>query len=562
MRLFLWCWALSLSAGFCAVPPVVPGLPVPAGPPMQQAKEAWVELAVRGGAGVLAQLEMMSPRGQWEWVTNRQGAATDAVVRLRLPVVPFGWTSYRVQWLPEREGEVVITLTAPRERSTNGMVVRQDVVFDDFRVTGILLTNASFEQYVGNRPVGWEGGGVVNAGPLPPHHEANYARVWCERPLRQRVLVRSNVPVTLQWAVRAMPLLGPEAMKPLMERNTLAHQAAAFYKRGVNVSHFLELPPKDARREECTVEDFAQMKREGFDHMRLPVAWHHYAGPAPDYVLDAQFLKRVDLVASNALSQGLFVILAMTAPEALHARPQAYSNQWVALWRQLARHYAEAHPGLALELLDEPREAATTSLLNGWYAEALKYIRAQNPMRTVFLGPGEGNGPEALAQLHLPPEEENVIVTVHCWEPRYFTRQSDSSEGGAVGPLKGVVYPGPPSAPLPVPLEAGPALRRWLEVYNRRPAAWNPSGHAVVEGQLQLARDWSEFYGRPVHVGAFGVTTAADSLSRARYMREVRQLAAAYGLGWAVWAWRGGYDYWDKASGRPLPGMREALFGR
>lgn len=554
MRWTLLWWTLSLNLALAAVP----GVPVY---PVRQAQEAWVELQAQDATNALHQLELLSPRGRLEWVTGLPAARTSPpLARLHLPVVPFGWTVFQVQWLPVQDGAVTLTLTASRELATNQLLWRQEVAFDDLRVTGTLLMNPSFEQYTGNRPVAWEGGGVVNAGPLPPYHEANYARVWAERPLRQLLHVRSNVPVTLRLAARAMPVLGPDALRPLADRNSLAHQAAAFYKRGINLNRFLELPPGDKTAEACTEEDWAQMKHEGFDHVRLPVAWHHHAGPAPAFTLNPAFLRQVDQVASNALSQGLFVILSMVPPADFHARPQSHTNQFFALWRQLAMHYAAAHPGLALELLHEARQAATTEVLNGWYAQVLKIIRGANPMRTVFLGPGAGGGPEELVHLRLPPEEENVIVTIHCREPRYFTLQSHPGAEAEIRGLRGVVYPGPPAAPLPVPAGASEVLRQWLEEYHRRPMAHNPSSRAVVESQLQLARDWSAFYARPVQVGAFGVSTAADTLSRTRYCREVRQLAEGYGLGWAFEAWQGGFNYWDRLNRRPWPGMREALF--
>jgi hypothetical protein len=31
-------------------------------------------------------------------------------------------------------------------------------------------------------------------------------------------------------------------------------------------------------------------------------------------------------------------------------------------------------------------------------------------------------------------------------------------------------------------------------------------------------------------------------------------------MGWAIWDWKSGFNYWDEKAGRPLPGMREALF--
>ena len=43
---------------------------------------------------------------------------------------------------------------------------------------------------------------------------------------------------------------------------------------------------------------------------------------------------------------------------------------------------------------------------------------------------------------------------------------------------------------------------------------------------------------------------------------EVRFEPKAAGLGWAIWDWSAGFRYWDQKKGEPLPGMREALFGK
>jgi hypothetical protein len=52
----------------------------------------------------------------------------------------------------------------------------------------------------------------------------------------------------------------------------------------------------------------------------------------------------------------------------------------------------------------------------------------------------------------------------------------------------------------------------------------------------------------------------ADQASRARFYGAFRQALDAAGIGWAVWDWKSGFNYWDAKARQPLPGMREALF--
>jgi endoglucanase len=73
-------------------------------------------------------------------------------------------------------------------------------------------------------------------------------------------------------------------------------------------------------------------------------------------------------------------------------------------------------------------------------------------------------------------------------------------------------------------------------------------------------KQWSEYYGRPVHLGEFGAYQAADASSRAHFYSDMRELAEACGFGWAIWDWKAGFHYWSRASDAPAPGMHDALF--
>jgi hypothetical protein len=109
-------------------------------------------------------------------------------------------------------------------------------------------------------------------------------------------------------------------------------------------------------------------------------------------------------------------------------------------------------------------------------------------------------------------------------------------------------------------VKLNPWVKDWLKRYNTMPAERNPSGPSAFRGALRLAKEWSEYYGRPVHVGEFGCYIKADPESRARFYRDFREALDEAGLGWAMWDWKAGFRYWDPQADRPEPGMREALF--
>jgi endoglucanase len=351
------------------------------------------------------------------------------------------------------------------------------------------------------------------------------------------------------------------AMKRITDRNTPAHLAARGFLRGANIANYLEVPPGEGWAVAHTVADLKFIRAEGFDHIRLPVGWHHYTGAAPGFKLSDEIFAKADQMVTNATALGLNVMINLHHFNEFTTDPASNTAWFQAIWRQVAAHYAGAPAGVAFELLNEPKDAATTVRLNPIFAETIRQIRQTNPHRTIFVGPGRWNSPDELVNLRLPDNDDNLIVTLHCYDPMNFTHQG----AGWAGPdqqVTGVVFPGPPKAPLqPDPsLGLKPWVLDWFRQYNTLPAERNPSSPLAFGPKIQKAKAWSEEYGRPVQFGEFGAYTKADQESRAHFYGAFRQALEAAGIGWTIWDWKSGFNYWDPKTQQPLPGMREALF--
>jgi endoglucanase len=356
----------------------------------------------------------------------------------------------------------------------------------------------------------------------------------------------------------------PPAMLPLKNTNSAGHQALKQFRRGVNLGNYLEAPKGQSWGQKYTAEDFAHIKAEGFDHVRLPIRWNDYAEPAPGFKLTDEIFARADFLVTNALARGLGAIVNIHHFDEFTTDPAAQTEKFLALWKQIAAHYADAPRTLAFELLNEPRDAATTSVMNRIYARAIAVIRQTNPRRTIFVGPGKWNGIDELKNLVLPANDDNLIVTVHCYEPFLFTHQG-ASWSGAHARTMGIVFPGPPATPLTpdaTAVKAAPWITNWFRNYNTKPSAENPSGPKIIEEKLKLAHDWGAHYGRPIHLGEFGCYVRADAASRARFHQEFCRVLKQYDLAWALWDWKAGFRYWDEQAKAPAAGMREALFGK
>ena len=373
--------------------------------------------------------------------------------------------------------------------------------------------------------------------------------------------------VPLLFLSGGVPEAGAQIMTPILARDTPAHLAARRFMRGVNLSNYLEYTPNDpARNQSYSVSDFILIRAEGFDHVRVPVAWHLNAGPAPAFKVSNSLFNDVDFLVNAALNQGLSVILDFHGFTPFISDPAGNREKFYALWRQVGAHYSNAPPTVAFELLNEPNGAATTTVMNQIYPEAIRQLRLSNPNRTLFLGPGQWNGLDELkigssTGLYLPDYDTNLIAAVHCYDPFYFTHQ------GAEWALPdtattGVLFTGPPLAPLqPNPSITHSWVLDWFRLYNTRPAAVNPSSPYAFNGKLQAVRAWSDYYGRPVHVGEFGCYQKADAQSRVKFYKEIRSVMDQKGLGWAMWDWKAGFHYIKSGQPDP-PGMRDAMFPR
>ena len=246
--------------------------------------------------------------------------------------------------------------------------------------------------------------------------------------------------------------------------------------------------------------------------------------------------------------------------DAFTSEPEIYLNKLIAIWKQLGEHYKNAPANVGFELLNEPKDAATTMVMNEVQKKLIAEIRNTNPHRVLFVAPGRWNSIKQLPLLNLPADD-NLIVTVHDYEPFYFTHQGAPWAGPEVG-ATGIKFPGPASTAVTPPDNLPAAPRAWLQRYNSSPAATSPCRYETIQADLQFAAEWSRYYGRPIHLGEFGAVIQADAVSRGNYYRTFREVAEKEGLGWANWDWKAGFAYWDDEQNQPREEMRKAFFNR
>ncbi len=299
--------------------------------------------------------------------------------------------------------------------------------------------------------------------------------------------------------------------------------------RGVNLGNMLDAPGEGAWGETFDGAYPKIIQEAGFDHVRLPVRWSIYAQAEPPYTIARWIFDRADHIIAACREAGLAVILDVHHYEELTAAdPSAEQARFLAMWRQIAAHYADQPDDLLFELLNEP--GMPPEVWKRWVPEALAAVRESNPTRRVLIGAAGWENAEGLTRMDFPANDPNLIGTIHFYQPFEFTHQ-----GAAWAAL-----------------EDTSRRVQWLGTEDERQA---------IRRELDAAAAWSARAGLPVYLGEFGVYKEADMASRARWTACVAREAEARGIAWGYWEFCSDFGVYDNDAGAFHQPLLEALVG-
>jgi aryl-phospho-beta-D-glucosidase BglC (GH1 family) len=194
--------------------------------------------------------------------------------------------------------------------------------------------------------------------------------------------------------------------------------------RGVNFGNALEAPSEGAWGMTLETSFFDLVKEAGFDTIRLPVSWTTHASKETPYTIDAAYIDRVQWAVDEATKRDLNIIVNIHHYDELNKDPVAEEERYLALWGQIAERFKDYPKSVYFELLNEPHDAfnSNAELWNNLLVKALNVVRKTNPDRAVIIGPTNWNAISSLSGLVLP-DDPNIIVTVHFYDPFEFTHQ-------------------------------------------------------------------------------------------------------------------------------------------
>jgi len=180
-----------------------------------------------------------------------------------------------------------------------------------------------------------------------------------------------------------------------------------------------------------TNADFINVKSWGFDHVRVPVDSYVFFTD-DDEPIESRIInldRAVDLAKNNGLKMILdlhecpghdFSEATKTPVQKLFTDDDTYIKKTEKIWKYLAEHYGQ-NEHVLFETLNEP-VAPTPEIWNNVKDRLCRQIRRYAPNSTIITGSNMWNSPLAFSSL-TPFEDDNIIYSVHYYEPLLFTHQ-------------------------------------------------------------------------------------------------------------------------------------------
>lgn len=224
----------------------------------------------------------------------------------------------------------------------------------------------------------------------------------------------------------------------------------------------------------------------------------------------------MDWAIEQSFDNGLAAVINIHHYEEIMQQPEKHKSRFLALWEQIAAHYQKYPKELFFEVLNEPNDKLTPELWNNYLKDAINVIRESNPRRTLIVGTAGWGGLSALDALDIPEDDQNIIATIHYYNPFHFTHQGAEWVEGSDEWLG----------------------TRWIG---------SASEKNYIIQELDYVAAWATEHNRPLFMGEFGAYSKADMNSRFLWTQFVAREAEKREMSWSYWEFCSGFGVYDQA---------------
>jgi endoglucanase len=299
--------------------------------------------------------------------------------------------------------------------------------------------------------------------------------------------------------------------------------------RGVNMGNMFEAPTETEWGNPFKDDYFQRIANLGFNHVRIPIRWDTPARTqqTSPYTINKTFLDRIKFVVDKALSEKLYVVINMHHHDEIFQNPDAVKPRFLSQWKQITEYFKDYDNRLIFEVMNEPNTNLTADKWNTFFADALAEIRKINKTRAVLMGTSNWGGLGGISQLKFP-KDENLIMTIHYYDPFNFTHQGAEWVANS-NPWLGT---------------------KWENT--------NLEREEIIK-QFQYAISFAKQSNVPIHIGEFGAYSKADLDSRAKWTNFLARWFEEQGFSWAYWEFSAGFGIYNPSNGQYSTPLVNAL---
>ncbi|MDZ4708910.1 MAG: cellulase family glycosylhydrolase [Saprospiraceae bacterium] len=304
----------------------------------------------------------------------------------------------------------------------------------------------------------------------------------------------------------------------MMAQNLNIHELNKKLGKGINMGNMFEAPSESEWGNPFRDDYFQRIKALGFNHVRIPIRWDVPARTlqSSPYTIQSSFLERIKYVIDKALAENLYVLFNMHHHDAMFQDPDGVKPRFLSQWTQIAAYFKNYDQRLLFEVMNEPNTNLVGPKWNQIFNEALIEIRKTNPTRGVVMGIAPWGGLGGVPNL-VVPNDSNLIITVHYYDPFSFTHQ------GA----------------------------EWVQ--NSTPWLGTKWENSVLERNEIISSfayliQFAKSINKPIHVGEFGAYSKADLDSRVRWTNFLARWFESQGFSWNYWEWSAGFGIFNPAT--------------
>ncbi|MCL1904217.1 MAG: cellulase family glycosylhydrolase [Oscillospiraceae bacterium] len=193
---------------------------------------------------------------------------------------------------------------------------------------------------------------------------------------------------------------------------------------------------------------FKELKKQGFNAVRIPVTWHKVADPKNNWAIRKDFMARVKEVVSWAMSEDMIVILnTHHENEVVKMDGSSASTKFVGdIWTQIANEFKEFNENLIFEGLNEPRnvgsgaewdggtssERSNLNSLNQHFVTTVRATGGNNTNRILAVPTyGAGSNGNSLSGFNKPSDPgqsvNKIAMSVHIYAPFLWAHEGQGT---------------------------------------------------------------------------------------------------------------------------------------